>query len=94
MKTIEEFIQENKYLRDKKYHKGIGFSQTILGGGSCCMICGVDGAEHTITHDRKTNGKAIHNGDICYSCARQVRDKLGQGYWKSLDRIRNKIKKK
>ena len=78
---LKHFIANNKYLSDKKYHKGLGFSQIILGGGSCCITCGDSGAEHSITHDRKSNGKYIHSGNICFFCCKIIQKGLDKSYW-------------
>ena len=89
--TIQEFIKNNKYLRNKKYHKGFSFSQTIFGYGSKCIICGCEEAKHSIMHDRKTdNNNYIHNGDICCSCCEKIQKTLDKKYW---DRVKKDKKK-
>lgn len=68
---LEEFIRNNKYVSNKKYHKGITYSESLF-GSSNCIFCG-NKASHQIKHNRKTdNNGYIHNGYICYSCGRYI----------------------
>ena len=88
---VKKFIKNNKYLLNKKYHKGLSFSQTIFGDGSNCIVCGCGGARHSIKHNRKTNSNGyIHNEDICCDCCNEIQKTFNKKYWDRLEKIKKK----
>jgi len=72
---FEKFVNENKFLREKKYHKGLGFDNIMKGKTEKCIICS-NPARHFVLHNRKTDRKKgrTHDGLICFNCVKDVQN--------------------
>lgn len=73
---LKEFVKSNKYLRDRKYYKGLRWASLVFPDKKgTCFLCKAGRGTHQLWHNRKTDGnRYIHrsNDYMCFDCAKAI----------------------